>query len=193
MECDSIWIVGVLVFWICCCSVMNLSKLKSSSSVTGLIAGRWGKNGSGVNIGRRGWRGFIGKLDNKRLKEGLRKSWWTGFGVLEFVWGIYVGVFELKNFVKNGLRRIIGNHAWWVSGDYGQRRRSQDGKGNTRGVTLEVGWVGNGTVEGSNLRAHRGLKRMLFWERKLMVCDFSTICSYVSSIFGWWSATGLCG
>ena len=27
------------------------------------------------------------------------------------------------------------------------------------GSTLEVGWISKGTVEGSNLAAHRGLKR----------------------------------
>ena len=29
-------------------------------------------------------------------------------------------------------------------------------------MTFDVGWVGKGTVEGSNLAAHRGLNRWLF-------------------------------
>ena len=41
-------------------------------------------------------------------------------------------------------------------------------------MTLEAGWVGKGTVEGSNLSTHRGLKRWGFRERVFVVCNFST-------------------
>ena len=63
-------------------------------------------------------------------------------------------------------------------------------------VALKVGWVGNWAMEWSNLAAHRGLKRWLFWERKVVLCGFSIIYSYVSSILdccGIMCWIGLCG
>ena len=59
-----------------------------------------------------GWIGFIGKSGSKGLEGWMRKSGWTGFGVLEFVCGIYVGIIELRNCVKKDLHGIIAIHAW---------------------------------------------------------------------------------
>ena len=53
----------------------------------GLITGHWGKNGSGVSIGRGGWEGFIESLGSKRLQGGLRKN---GLGSESLNWS---GVF----------------------------------------------------------------------------------------------------
>ena len=56
-------------------------------------------------------------------------------------------------------------------------------KWNDGNWVLEVGWVGNGTVKGSNLSAPCGLKNRLFWDWKFAVCGCSIICSYVSSFW----------
>ena len=51
-------------------------------------------------------------------------------------------------------------------------------------------------MEGSNLAAHRGFKRWLFREQKLMVCGCSIIFSYVSSMLDCrviLCSVGLCG
>ena len=59
------------------------------------------------------------------------------------------------------------------------------------------GWLGGKLiVEGSNLAAHRGFKRWLFREQKLMVCGCSIIFSYVSSMLDCrviLCSVGLCG
>ena len=36
---------------------------------------------------------------------------------------------------------------------------------------MELGWIGKATAEGSNLSAHRVLKRWLFWNKILCVVN----------------------
>ena len=36
-------------------------------------------------------------------------------------------------------------------------------------------------MKGSDMAAHRGLKRWLFCEQNSVVCGYSIVCSYVSS------------
>ena len=47
---------------------------------------------------------------------------------------------------------------------------------------MEIAGIGTGTVKGSNLTAHCGLKRLFFCEPKNKMSNRSTVCSYVSSI-----------
>ena len=50
-----------------------------------------------------------------------------------------------------------------LNGGWRENKKWNDGK-----WILEVGWVGNGTVKGSNSSAHRGLKKMIVL--RLQVC-----------------------
>ena len=91
---------------------------------------------------------------------------------------------------------MVWVQAWWIVRLKWFRVATEIKKWEDLGVTLEVEWVWKRTVEGFNLAAHRGLKRWLFWERKLAVCACSTICSYLSSTFSCCATMwviGLCG
>ena len=145
---------------------------------------------------RGSWGRFNCGLGVEGLKRGLGKCRWAGFGVVNFIRGLLIWVFKLGNSMVYSDNWIsIWIHVGW-SVNMTWFRIGESKKWYDRDVVSKIGQVGNWAMEWSNFAAHRGLKRWLFWDPKLVVCGCSIICSYVSSILDCWVIIcwiGLCG
>ena len=105
-----------------------------------------------------------GVLKNWRFGLGIGRRGW--FGICEFVGSFYIGVIVLRYCVKNwDVWVSFWIHAWWYINLWwiGWRKSEKWDNGD---LSLEVGWVGIWAMEGSNLSAHRGLKKMIILRLK---------------------------
>ena len=132
--------------------------------------------GSGLNFDL-GMNMMIGRLVKGR---------WAGFGVGKLVGGFDIGVIQLGDSVIYSCVWIsVWFHAGWSFVmrwfRWRESKKWVDGE-----AVLDFAWVGKWAMERSKLAVHRGLKTWLVWERKLVVCGCSIICSYVYSILGCW-------
>ena len=95
-----------------------------------------------------------------------RKGGWENAGGLgsEFANSSGVSMSELLNWeiALKMVRSELVSESMLDDVLHGVIQKARKQKVDDGNWVLEVGWVGNGTVKGSNLSAHRGLKKGLF-------------------------------